>query len=112
LNEPVICRFSSFKKMEFPVNCEKVSERMNGETKIELRMRFEASWIVLKVTIAPGPLLCSLKRFIFTPKNNKGRCPFWVTASGVSSWRFAAGRYPLLIMGIICAILAAETKDQ
>ena len=45
--------------------------------------------IVLNVTIAPGPLLCSLKSFILTAKNRKGRCPLWVTACGASNWKFA-----------------------
>jgi hypothetical protein len=53
--------------MEFPLNCENVSERMNGETKIELRIRFEACWIAFNVTIVPGPFVCSRCELRFCP---------------------------------------------
>jgi hypothetical protein len=83
---------------------------MNGETNIALRIRADASRIVLSVTPAVAFLTGSVMDFMSAPVKNKGRCPFWVTACGVSNWNFAAGRYPLLMMGIIRAIIAAQTK--
>lgn len=52
LNDPVICRFSSLKKIEFPVKAEKVWDLSHGVRSMRSPMRARAASMSARVTIA------------------------------------------------------------